>query len=100
LIVSNWWVTTELDEFGGFQRDWYGPFPSEGEAEKVALPLSKQGKELVAETVFGIAGRDGTRFAEFVRGRRYTSGASGWFTVKPSPKVKIPSSANGHYPAS
>ena len=96
--MSAWWVTTELDEFGGFQREWFGPYISEAEAEKIAVPLSKK-HELIAETVFGVAGRDGTRFAEFVRGQRYTSGASGWFNVKPSPQVKIPSTANGHYPS-
>ena len=97
--MSNWWVTTELDEFGGFQRDWYGPYLTESDADKIALPLSKQGRELVVETVFGPAGRDGTRFSEFVRGKRFVSGASGWFAVKPSPTIKIPASANGHYPA-
>ena len=95
--MSSWWVTTELDEFGGFQRDWYGPYPAEAEAEKSAMTLSKT-QELVAETIFGVAGRDGERFAEFVKGRRYTSGGSGWFTVKPAPKIKIPTTANGHYP--
>ena len=97
--MSTWWVTTELDEFGGFQRDWYGPYPSERDAENAALPLSKQGRDLVAEIVFGVAGRDGARFGEFVRGQRFASGASGWFAVKPSVKIQIPASANGRYPA-
>ena len=96
--MSNWWVTTELDEFGGFQRDWYGPYPSEVDAETIALTLSKSGRELVAETVFGLAGRDGTRFAEFVRGKRFVSGSSGWFAVKPAAAIKIPVSANGNFP--
>ena len=99
LAISSWWVTTELDEFGGFQREWYGPYPTESEADNAALPLSKHVRDLVAETVFGVAGRDGTRFAEFVRGQRFLSGASGWFAVKPSPKILIPASASGRYPA-
>ena len=97
--MSSWWVTSELDEFGGFQRDWYGPYSTEIEAENAALQLAKRGQELVAETVFGIAGRDGVRFAEFVKGQRFLPGASGWFVVKPSSKVQIPASAKGHYPA-
>jgi len=96
--MSNWWVTTELDEFGGFQREWYGPYAAESEAETAALLLSKPRIDLVAETVFGVVGRDGTRFAEFVKGLRYTSGASGWFAVKPASRIQIPASAKGHYP--
>ena len=96
--MSSWWVTTELDEFGGFLREWFGPYASEGEADQVALSLTKQGRDQVAETVLGVAGRDGTRFAEFVRGKRHASGASGWFPVKPSPKVQIPATAKGNFP--
>ena len=96
--MSNWWVTTELDEFGGFQRDWYGPYPSESDAETTALQLARRGQELVAETVFGIAGRDGTRFSEFVKGQKFVAGASGWFVVKPPPKIQIPAAAKGNYP--
>ena len=91
--MSSWWVTTELDEFGGFQREWYGPYATEGDAESGALSLAKRGQELVAETVFGIAGRDGTRFSEFVKGQKYASGASGWVAGKPSLKIKIPTTA-------
>jgi hypothetical protein len=97
--MSSWWITTELDEFGGFQRDWYGPYSTEADAENAASPLSKRGPDCVAEVVFGPAGRDGTRFAEFVRGQRYASGGSGWFAVKPSLKIQIPSSASGKYPS-
>ncbi len=96
--MSSWWVTTELDEFGGFQRDWYGPYSTEADAENFALVTTKQGREMVAETVFGPAGREGTRFAEFVRGRRYGSGGSGWFAVKPAPTIKIPANANSSAP--
>lgn len=96
--MSSWWVTTELDEFGGFHRDWYGPYSSEADAHDVSLALSKQRQELVSETVFGVAGKNGTRFAEFVRGRRFQSGGSGWFAVKPPATIPIPASANGHYP--
>ena len=96
--MSSWWVTTELDEFGGFQRDWYGPYAAESEAEIVATKLSKGSQQIVAETVLGICGRDGTRFAEFVKGQRFTPGASGWFVAKPSLKAMIPATANGRYP--
>ena len=78
--------------------DWFGPSSSEGEANQVALSLTKQGRDLVAGTVFVIAGRDRTRFADFVRGKRFTSVASGWLSVKLSPKVQIPATAKGNFP--
>ncbi len=95
--MSSWWITTESDEFGGFQRDWYGPVAAKSDAERIALTISKQARELVAGTAFGAVGREGTRFAEFVTEQRFAFGASGWFAVKPSTAVTVSASAKGHY---